>query len=207
MPGVQTDQEGGTFRKSSRNCEAVPWWCPWFFQTHTDWMKVDTIVTEQYWTYPLVVRTWVGWDNTCGSLYHSHRRIEADPGRAHQTSAPETNYRIHSGGKWRETHIVLWGSTHVAALALNALPAVSLHGGHHHRSELQAGWVACLQNDVYNFILRHRFLLFHLQNWTEANPIQVTHLNGRSQSRTPALLTGQSCGWFWSLPSRSHSNC
>lgn len=38
--------------------------------------------------------------------------------------------------------VVLRGAAHVAALALDALPVVRLHGSHHHRSELQAGGVA-----------------------------------------------------------------
>ena len=39
-------------------------------------------------------------------------------------------------------HVVLRGAAHVAALALDALPAVRLDGRHHHRRELQAGGVA-----------------------------------------------------------------
>lgn len=31
-------------------------------------------------SYPLEVQTWVGWDSTCDSLYHSRHRTEADPG-------------------------------------------------------------------------------------------------------------------------------
>ena len=47
-------------------------------------------------------------------------------------------------GVWGgDTHIVLGGAADVAALALDALPAVGLHGRHHHRGELQARRVPC----------------------------------------------------------------
>lgn len=39
-------------------------------------------------------------------------------------------------------HVVLGGAADVAALALDALPAIGLHGCHHHRRELEAGWVS-----------------------------------------------------------------
>lgn len=103
------------------------------------------------------------------------------------------------------THIILWGSTHVAALALYALPAVRLHSSHHYGSELQTGRVACVKNDVYHFMLQP-LPLFQLQELIMASLFQRTNLNDHSQSRTPALLTGQFCDWFWSLPGRSHSN-
>lgn len=41
-------------------------------------------------------------------------------------------------GRGRDTHVILGGATDVAALALDALPAVSLHCCHHHGGELQA---------------------------------------------------------------------
>ena len=56
--------------------------------------------------------------------------------------------------RWREgegsragagggTHVVLGGAAEVAALALDALPAVGLHRCHHHGDELEAGRVPC----------------------------------------------------------------
>lgn len=41
-----------------------------------------------------------------------------------------------------KTHVILWRATDIAAFALDALPAVGLHCGHHHRCELQTCWVA-----------------------------------------------------------------
>lgn len=38
--------------------------------------------------------------------------------------------------------VIFRGAAHVTTLALDALPAVRLHGRHHYRSELQAGRVA-----------------------------------------------------------------
>lgn len=42
---------------------------------------------------------------------------------------------------WGGTHIILGGAADIAALALNALPAVRLDSRHHHGGELQAGGV------------------------------------------------------------------
>lgn len=104
------------------------------------------------------------------------------------------------GGRRRSTHVVLGGSAHVAALALYALPAVRLHRRHHDGRELQTGWVACVQTGWFSAtkICNLSFL---------DSALGTLHLSARSRSRTPALLIGQSCGWFWSHPSRSRSNC
>lgn len=110
-----------------------------------------------------------------------------------ETTAP---LRGHLGS----THVVLRGSAHVAALALYALPAVRLHRRHHDGRELQTGWVACVHRQVDSALRRFAILHFVLG-------VGDTHLSARSRSRTPALLIGQSCGWFWSHPSRSRSNC
>lgn len=105
------------------------------------------------WTYPLEVQTWGGWDSTCDSLYHSHRRTEADPGRQKHSSSLHEQPRSHfnpetSKQSLKTTHIILRCAAHVAAFALYALPAVRLDGGHHYRSELQAGGVACVEKRV-----------------------------------------------------------
>lgn len=42
-----------------------------------------------------------------------------------------------------DTHVILGGAADVAALALNALPAVGLHCCHHHGGELEAGRMPC----------------------------------------------------------------
>lgn len=42
-----------------------------------------------------------------------------------------------------DTHVILGGATDVAALALNALPAVGLHCCHHYGSELEARRMPC----------------------------------------------------------------
>lgn len=99
------------------------------------------------------------------------------------------------------THVVLRGSAHVAALALYALPAVGLHRRHHDGRELQTGRVACArrQGRFSATKICNLFILY----WASG----TTHLSARSRSRTPALLIGRSCGWFWSRPSRSRSNC
>lgn len=47
------------------------------------------------------------------------------------------------GGGGGDTHVILGGATDVAALALDALPAVGLHCCHHHGSELEAGRMPC----------------------------------------------------------------
>lgn len=57
--------------------------------------------------------------------------------------------RLCGGHIW-STHVVLWGSAHVAALALYALPAVRLHRRHHDGRELQTGWVACAQTGRFS---------------------------------------------------------
>lgn len=46
-------------------------------------------------------------------------------------------------GRGGDTHVILRGATDVAALALNALPAVGLHGCHHHGRELEARRMPC----------------------------------------------------------------
>ena len=46
-------------------------------------------------------------------------------------------------GRGRDTHVILRGATDVAALALDALPAVGLHCCHHHGGELQARRMPC----------------------------------------------------------------
>lgn len=184
----------------------------WLWFLPNTWVQtIFYYVVHMWWTYPLEVQTWVGWDSTCDILYHSRHRTEADPWRNSTrtlyTSALYTT--IHTISEGRKTHIVLWGAAHVAALALYALPAVRLHSGHHYRSELQAGGVPCVWNNVCHFTLLQTFLLktdFSCCYSNSSSQLYLSYLSVRSRSRTPALLTGQSCDWFWSLPGRSHSN-
>lgn len=55
----------------------------------------------------------------------------------------------------KKAHVVLWGSTNVAALALDALPAVGLHCSHHHWCELQACWMACREKRKCEKCINH----------------------------------------------------
>lgn len=133
-------------------------------------------------TYPPVVRTWGGWGSTCGSLYRSHHRTGAGPGRAHQTSAVWSHST--AVGDLRSTHVVLRGSTHVAALALYALPAVRLHSRHHYGSELQAGWVACAQKGSFSATKNRSFQIY---------------LNGGERTWAPAVGAGHQLFWLAGL--------
>lgn len=120
-------------------------------------------VEGRWWTYPQEAQTWVGWDNTCGSPCHSRHRTGADPGTTRQISARCARYSTARGSRgW--THIILRGATHVAALALYALPPVRLHSRHHYRGELQAGGVACVGSvHVCHFTLPRTLLLSELR--------------------------------------------
>lgn len=115
-------------------------------------------------------------------------------------------------------HVVLWGAANVATLALDALPAVRLHGGHHHWCELQTCWVACSKETSKTNISDAWFSTVCLQ-YPKLPPhptqTQVIHTGGdltapylsvHSLSRTPAPPIGQSFGLRWSLPDRSRSN-
>lgn len=98
-----------------------------------------------------------------------------------------------------KTYVIFRGAAHVTTLALDALPAVRLHGRHHYRSELQAGRVAWNR-----FFFCQIFFFFYL---CFLNSVQsLSHLSVHSQSRTPAPLTGRSCDSFSSPPGRNHSN-
>lgn len=145
-------------------------------------------------THPPVAQTWGGWGSTCGILYHSHHRTGAGPGNTHQeVSSVKPQRRC--------------GATFGQLTSFSEVPHMlqHLHSMHCQRYVFTAaimmgvncrqdGWPACRQvdSDLQSFILTWRW---------------GTHLSAHSRSRTPALLIGQSCGWFWSHPSRSRSNC
>lgn len=87
--------------------------------------------------------------NTCGSLGHSRHRTAAGPAQTNQSvrkckTATQAFQLIHQSGdrRYEGSYIVLRCATNVAALALDALPAVGLHRSHHHGGELQTRWVA-----------------------------------------------------------------
>lgn len=96
---------------------------------------------------PLEVQTWVGWDSTCDSLYHSRHRTEADRRSLRCRTCCSTCTLCTASGTSSQR------------------PS--------------------------------------LQEWTAG---RTGGLSVHSRSRTPTLLTGQFCDWFWSLPGKSHSN-
>lgn len=146
--------------------------------------SVGAIVSEglKSVTYPPVVLTWGGWDSTCGILYHSHHRTGAGPGKTHQRSVLWSHST--AVGDIRSTHVVLGGSTHVAALAFYALPAVCLHSRHHYGSELQTGWVACVQKGLFSA--------------TKICNLSV-RLNGGERTWAPTVGAGHQLFWLASL--------
>lgn len=146
--------------------------------------SVGVIVSEGFKSVTClpVVQTWGGWGSTCGILYHSHHRTAAGPEKTHQRSVLWNHST--AVGDIRSTHVVLWGSTHVAALALYALPAVCLHSRHHYGSELQTGWVACMEKGLFSA--------------TKICNLSV-RLDGGERTWAPTVRAGHQLFWLASL--------
>lgn len=176
----------GSTRKVIKGEKSTPWIDLWERSVVGEGLKSVT--------HPPVVPTWGGWGSTCDILDHSHHRTGAGPGKTHQRSV----LWPRSSGGWGKVHSRRSPRFHTCCSTCTLCTA----SGTSSQPPSWWEWTADRRGGLHaevDIVLKHLQSFGATQRWGP-------HLSARSRSRTPALLTGQSCGWFWSHPSRSHSN-